>query len=406
MYRYLPFPPLLVRSIIALVALGAIAAMSGVAYLEISRNQTVVLSDPTGPYQVGRTAYDWVDDAREDPLAPTGGTKRELLVWVWYPAAPGTQGTGRAQYLPADWRVALEQDRGLVGTQLFQNLAAVRVHAVAGAAVSDAQHQFPVLVFIPGYGNVVPYYTTLAEDLASHGYVVVGINPTYTTTIVFPDGRVTRRSPAGTIPETSGSAAINATGDRLVGVWAADARFVLDRLTQLNAEAGGPFVGRLDLSRIGLFGHSLGGAAALEACRLDSRCKAAVDMDGTLHGDVAHLGLGQPAMFLLSGGTESSNVAEQAGSMPEPPSGGHQARDILRIEGARHFNFSDYSVMFAPVLKPIGMLGSIDGRRGLEIVGAYVRQFFDHHMSNQPAPLLTGPSSSYPEVMGTFETGG
>ncbi len=279
MSRFWPLPPLLVRSIIALVALGAIAAMSGVAYLEISRNQTVVLSDPTGPYQVGRTAYDWVDDAREDPLAPTGGTKRELLVWVWYPAAPGTQGTGRAQYLPADWRVALEQDRGLVGTQLFQNLAAVRVHAVAGAAVSDAQHQFPVLVFIPGYGNVVPYYTTLAEDLASHGYVVVGINPTYTTTIVFPDGRVTRRSPAGTIPETSGSAAINATGDRLVGVWAADARFVLDRLTQLNAEAGGPFVGRLDLSRIGLFGHSLGGAAALEACRLDSRCKAAVDME-------------------------------------------------------------------------------------------------------------------------------
>lgn len=395
-----------IRGVIALAVLGLAAGIAGVAYLEISRNQAVVLPEPTGLYPVGRTAYDWVDSTREDSLAPSGGTRRELLVWLWYPANPTASGTTTAEYLPADWRAALEQERGLVGTQLFQNLAAVQAHATVGADLSEVQQRYPVLVFMPGYGNVAPYYTTLAEELASHGYVVAGINPTFTTTVMFPDGRLTRRSAAGTIPETSDMAATKAAGDRLTGVWAADARFVLDRLAELNAAPTGGFAGRLDLSRIGLFGHSLGGAAALETCRLDGRCRAGIDLDGTLYGEVARLGLEQPAMFLLSGGAASSDLAEQAGAMPETTGADSRKRDILRIEGARHFNFSDYSVLFSPALRLLGALGPMDGRRGLEITGAYVREFFDHHLSGEPAPLLTGPSTNYPEVTGRFEGGG
>jgi predicted dienelactone hydrolase len=396
-FRHLP--PWLVRVAIALAALGLAAAMLAVGYVEANRNQTVVLPEPTGPYAVGRVAYDWVDAAREDSLAPSRGIKRELLVWVWYPAAPAAPGAAVAEYLPANWRGALEQDRGPVGTQIFQNLAAVHPHAIAGVGLSDTQRQHQVLIFMPGYGNIAPYYTALAEELASHGYVVVGINPTYTTTIVFPDGRLTSRTAAGTIPETPNVAAANAAADRLVIVWAGDARFVMDRLAELNAGPGGKLAGRLDLSRIGLFGPSLGGAAALETCRLDNRCRAGVDLDGNLYGDVARLGLEQPAMFLLSAGAESSDLAEQAKSMPESVGGdGQKARYILSIEGARHFNFTDYSVTFSPAIKLLGALGSIDGRRGLEITGAYVREFFDHYLSAQPAPLLTGPSSTYPEV--------
>ena len=112
MSRFKQLPPILVRGMIALVALGLAAGVLGVAYFEVGRSQTVVLPDPTGPYPVGRTAFDWVDTSREDTLAPSSGIRRELLVWVWYPATSSGQGTATAEYLPADWRKALEQDRG------------------------------------------------------------------------------------------------------------------------------------------------------------------------------------------------------------------------------------------------------------------------------------------------------
>ena len=61
---------------------------------------------------------------------------------------------------------------------------------------------------------------------------------------------------------------------------------------------------------------------------------------------------------------------------------------------------------FNPLLRPLGVLGPIDGRRGLSITVAYVREFFDHHLSGQLAPLLDGPSAQYPEVSGRFEGDG
>jgi len=50
---------------------------------------------------VGRALYDWVDDTTVDALAPAPGTKRELLVWIWYPAAVGQSGAVVDDYMPA-----------------------------------------------------------------------------------------------------------------------------------------------------------------------------------------------------------------------------------------------------------------------------------------------------------------
>ena len=56
----------------------------------------------------------------------------------------------------------------------------------------------------------------------------------------------------------------------------------------------------MDLQRLGIFGHSFGGATALEFCHKDSRCKAVLDMDGIPFGSVVPEGLSKPGMFLLS----------------------------------------------------------------------------------------------------------
>src|SRR5947209_15017093 len=83
-------------------------------------------------------------------------------------------------------------------------------------------------------------------------------------------------------------------------MWTADTQFVVDHLRLLNDDPSGKFAGRMDLQRLGMFGHSFGGATALEFCHEDSRCKAAVDVDGIPFGRVVPQGLSKPCMFLLS----------------------------------------------------------------------------------------------------------
>ena len=68
------------------------------------------------------------------------------------------------------------------------------------------------------------------------------------------------------------------------------------------------------------------------------------------------------------------------------------------IKGARHFNFADYAVLYGPLLKRRGSLGSLDGARGLNITTNYIRSFFDRYLLGGEAPLLDGVVQVYPEI--------
>ncbi len=247
--------------------------------LWVENKTPLTLPTPTGNFAVGRTEYDWIDPARTDALAGQPGLPRELAVWVWYPGAanPAAQ---PAPYLPLNWVQARDEDQG-AGRLIEHEFTGILTHSFTGLALSTAQAAYPVLVMQPGMGPMASDYTVLAENLASHGYVVVGINQTYTSNlVVFPDGRVAPRSASGTIPDGDTQAAAQVDGDRIMGVWKQDARFVLDQLDQLNADSNSPFYQRLDLAHTGLFGHSFGGATAFAVCQQDGRCKAGANLDG------------------------------------------------------------------------------------------------------------------------------
>ena len=217
---------------------------------------------------------------------------------------------------------------------------------------------------------------------------------------MFKDEQVVLGTPAGDAPETAMPAEAKLVLDQLINVWAADDRFILDQLERLNtAPPNTIFTGRLDLQAVGLFGHSFGGATAAEVCHLDTRCKAGIDLDGYPYGDVIKTGLKQPFMFVWSEPEQADASWQQA--MREVQAiymrldhGGYQ----LTIRGTRHFNFSDYALMFSPVLKMQGGLGAIDGQRGLTITEAYVRAFFDKYLKHVSKPLLAGSENRYLEV--------
>jgi hypothetical protein len=366
--------------VLALLLAAGLAA--GMSWLWVRHNRQVTLPVPPGPYPVGRIAYDWTDSARLDPLANEPGQKRKLTVFIWYPAASlADQQT--APYLPAAW-VGARQPRLIAGSFLLQNLARVQVYALADAQVSETGAPFPVLIMQPGLGPLITDYSTLAEGLASQGYVVVGSNPTYSASmVVFQDGTRVAGTPAGNVPDNASEAEARRMLDSLIEVWAADDRFILDQVEDLNAsDPTGRFRGKLDLNAVGIFGHSFGGAAAAQVCMLDVRCKAGIDLDGYPYGSVVQIGLHQPFLFIwceppdpndsgwLQALRDSQAITSKSPSEPAQ----------VTIAGMRHFNFTDQAIFFSPVLKRMGLLGSIDGQRGLEIVLNDVHTFFDHHL--------------------------
>ncbi|HEY3377413.1 MAG TPA: family membership, partial [Armatimonadota bacterium] len=258
-----------------------VGAVLFVGLLYVYSSTPLQLPSPTGTYAVGRRLYDWVDSKRIDPLADQANAKRELLIWVWYPAQLQS-GSTPAAYLPPAWVKAREVDQG-IGALVEHNFAAIQTHSYADVPLASAASPYPILIMEPGMGPVPADYTVMAEDLASHGYVVVGINPTYTSNlIVFPDGRVVTRSIRGTIPDDASPAALDRDGNTIMNVWADDVGFVMDRLADANADKASPFYGQLDLAHMGVFGHSFGGATAFYVCQRDPRCKAGANMDGTL----------------------------------------------------------------------------------------------------------------------------
>ena len=164
-------------------------------------------------------------------------------------------------------------------------------------------------------------------------------------------------------------------------------------------------MGRLNMNKIGIAGHSLGGATAAQLCHDDDRCKAGIDIDGMPFGNVIQQGLHQPFFFILSdhskeSGAEATNVKSDIESIYNKTPEGERWQ--VTIIGANHFSFSDQmltkSAIFISILQKLGILGRLEKRRGLAISSACVRTFFDVYLKGAPPNQLGRLPALYPEV--------
>jgi dienelactone hydrolase len=385
----------LILILVFLMFIGLFGAM-----VHFGDHREVVLPKPTGPYAVGRTLFDWKDLKRDDPYSSAIGKHRELMVWLWYPAKVAAQ-SKPAEYIPSDWASALPWRPVTIPSR-------VRVHAVSDAPIAENQQPYPVLIFSTGFGNLPSDYTSLVEDIVSHGYVVLGITSTYSAPVVrFPDGRTANYLGDASFPPGPRQA-IQSAGNRMVKVWAADVHFAIDRLMQMNSDLKSRLHGCFDLARVGLFGQSFGGAVAAEACSTDFRCKAAVDIEGNLFGGVLKEGIKQPCLFVLSDWTlrppwlqrtlASVSVKrfqqQQAELKQETQDTCTESAHCWKVHvpGTRHFNFTDLAVLYSPGMKMMGYLGPVDGAKGLAETASCVRTFFDRMLNPPGSNLQPEPS--------------
>jgi len=372
--------------------------------------QTLYLPEPTGPCPAGTTSSWLIDTSRPDPWAP-GVAARELMVSLWYPA---TSSDGRrARYMtPAESELQLTS-RGITGVPP-DALSKVRTNAAVDATPAGRQRSLPLVVLSPGFTNSRSALTALAEDLASHGYVVAGIDHTYEShATAFPDGRVTTSLAREARRRASG---FQESGfqEKVAAGRAADVSFVLGELT--GAHPARPGAALIDPSRVAMAGHSAGGAAVIAAMLADSRIRAGIDMDGATCTPIPDDGLSRPFLFLgkQSNYTPGSGgIPGSGGTVPERTRawkllGGPVAtwerdwehltgwRRWLVVAGAVHASFTDLALLADQTGIDLG--AGLPGARSLDITRAYVRAFFDQHLRGRPQALLDQPSPRYPEV--------
>lgn len=308
---------------------------------------------PTGPWIVGTTVVTF------------DGTRPPITARLWYPAARGARGA-RAPYHYAAHGISL-RDRIVY--------AFVRTDALVGVPMRDGR--LPVLIYVPGFGGRSFHNSARAQELASHGYLVVALDDT-------------QRSPDFDFTSASGVRRSIAAGDRKVRSQARDVVRVIDELHDRDRAPSGSLSHRLALDRIGVFGFSFGGAVAAEVAATDDRVRAAVDLDGSIFGTVALTGVPKPFLFATAV-TEIEDPFEADFDRKNfallerglKTHGGY----VLKVDGADHLNFSDAGIL--PSLRHTGV-GAIDGRRGESIVSRYVLAFFDRHLRGRPEAVLDG----------------
>jgi predicted dienelactone hydrolase len=336
---------------------------------------------PTGAFHVGTRSIALTDRARREPEAPT--RPRSLVIQLWYPAAAATRS---APYVPPAVARYLASSAGLQTAVLDT----VKLDATADTQPLTRKGGWPVVLFSPGFGVERGLYAGLVEDLASHGYLVVAIDHPHDAGIVeFPDGHV--------VAPSSQLDIANALSVRV-----ADTRFVLTELARLDS--AGAFVGRLDLGHVGMFGHSLGGAAAASTMLVDSRIDAGADLDGVLFGSARARGLSRP--FLLMSGEPGFAADPNRASFWSHLRGPHYAVDI---KGAQHFAFSDLVFFTSQLMRSNrtaaetagAQVGHVDGPSTLAAERAYLLAFFDRFLRGKQAPLLTRTRSPFAGVRAT-----
>ena len=312
-------------------------------------------------------------------------TERELAVQLWYPAGQ-TRGLARARYS------RIEETK-----PQFAYWWGVRTNSWQDAPVAAGAH--PVIVFGPMWGGRRTQDTFLAEELASHGYVVAALDhPGNAARMERSDGTVVKGTMAGALSnvEASSAAALEALWAKELAVWVRDDAAVLDWLAEANGESGGWLSGRLDMDRVGALGHSFGGAAAMALLGKDARVRCAVNLDGWTFNGLATRTAG-PVLFVYEGSAQVRRPA--VGVEGELDRDDNAAVDAslqkyggLRayVAGTQHMDFTDQTLV-SPWQR-LTYTGPIKGDRVRTIVRGMVLGFFDRELTG------TGGVPSFPEV--------
>ncbi|MDQ0060488.1 alpha/beta hydrolase family protein [Paenibacillus harenae] len=372
------------------------------------------MPEPEGAYAVGTETFHLVDGEREETFTEEPDDKRELMVQIWYPAQLAHPEGNRVSLFPEDRQLFKAYAKAYAAEMnlpafLLDYWKYFQTNSYSRTPIDSSGKPFPLVLISHGEGTGRLLHVSQAENLASHGYIVVAVDHTYSTlATAFPDGRVsgyTVRN-GGTVEDVFDRA------ERVGAVWTQDIAYVIRSLEKMDdGDFGGGFQGRIDMERIGMLGHSFGGATAFRAVNDIPNIRAGINMDGTLYGIQDRDGMNKPFLFLESEDFLTWKTKLEQGEVTDPAilkrlsaelatidRAVNHGGTMIAVEGASHYNFTDLQ-LFTEMLDLTGMTGPIKGNRGARLVNDYVLDFFDKHLKGTGnGELLKGPSPQYPEA--------
>lgn len=318
----------------------------------------------SGDFRVGTTSH---------VLERTTG--RPIQLRIWYPT---DEDKGTSPYLSGKseaFSKALSEHFG-VPAFLLGHFDLVKTESRIGADLSDVLPRYPVIVH--SHGGVLGFpemHTALLQDLASRGYLVIGINHTGLSTFAVID-----------------EAVVTSEGDEdeyAASTMVADAEGALDwleGLTPVNDQ--GWLADRVDLSRVAYVGHGTGGEAAYDACSQSFSFSAGVSIGANLAGRVPLPN--RPFLFFDSHGP----AAAQADPLEDLEKDGY----LVKVADSGAYSFTD-APLWSPMIPTRLDVGPIEPRRAHVISTTYIHAFLNASLNRGAVePLLDGQAAEFPEV--------
>ncbi|KAG6034942.1 hypothetical protein E4U40_003220 [Claviceps sp. LM458 group G5] len=256
--------------------------------------------------------------------------------------------------------------------------------------------KYPVVLFTPGLQESRLLYGAGARSLASRGYVVITTDhPLEASFVEFPDGTVVQGRNLSSVDDS--------VKEMIVNVRTADLSFVIDQLHEstLRESLLGSYLSRsLDLEKIIVYGHSLGGAAAASLARADKRVLGGIDLDGQIVEPVRSFGVDKP--FLLAG-RQNHSAEDDTWNQFWPNLRGPRVE--LAINGTAHASFTDRPLLVSALHLPEqalkglgGLIGSLPGRCVESIVNDALVGFFDYTLYRKDEGLRSLLTKYAPNV--------
>lgn len=322
-----------------------------------------------GSFNVGTSVYAWQDLNREETYTAANDDVREVHVRLFYPTDEAYT-DNRLKVIPHEFWQRVGSEAAISGKRLRQsNYLNVNWYVEIDATISSKTASFPLIIFSNGYGLRPENHVNICAELASKGYIVASVyHPFGSGVTELTDGTHVYSQP---LPSDNLGADLE--------LWSDDQIFALEQLLSLSNAEGNALSGKFD-DRIGVMGHSYGGAAAYYSAWKDIRIQAAVNIDGTIFNS-EEKGIDQPFMYIQNNGGYGLDIFEQVNN---------EGYAVLFNEQIKHISFADHVLFWAwdfPDNKPFGPM---DGKQALEFTVDVSFEFFNGVFSSSEMPTLTG----------------
>ncbi len=233
-------------------------------------------------------------------------------------------------------------------------------------------------------------YTALAEEFASHGYVVAVVD------------YFSLQAPKRSYGDDDFAAMENDM-----------ARAAIATLKALSSSA--QWSSRIRLDHVGVAGHSIGGAAAIAAARLDRRFVASADLDGAPFGESVR-GAASPVLVLRSKPMYSdAELTKRGRSREQWDKMGQEARkvwtdfeaksgatkvEVWSVQGTGHFSFSDAPFVMPDAITRFGG-NTTTAERAQQVIAGCLTEFFDEYvgLTHSAGKSTPGKCSAFPEIV-------